>query len=136
MLFRPTEEDRDPLLLHGLLMAATAERRASADSEGKLWSLCRIPFFGSNSAATSSPANSTATQSLTRNRDQLGSGRSQMSQGANGSTRKSSGSDAKSVSSVAKWLLPTRRRLRLDPSTKLYFPCEFLKIFKIWSFSC
>ncbi|PIA34396.1 hypothetical protein AQUCO_03800185v1 [Aquilegia coerulea] len=29
-----------------------------------------------------------------------------------------------SVSSVARSLLPTRRRLRLDPSTKLYFPYE------------
>ena len=29
-----------------------------------------------------------------------------------------------SVSSVARSLLPTRRRLRLDPSNKLYFPCK------------
>ena len=101
---------------------------AVADNEGKVWALCCIPFFcgGNNSSATSN-SSATATQSLTRNRDQLGSGRSQMSQGGNGSTRSgnSSVSGARSVS-VAKSILPTRRRLRLDPKTKLYFPCEFL----------
>ncbi|XP_020270499.1 vesicle-associated protein 4-2-like, partial [Asparagus officinalis] len=65
---------------------------------------------------------SSATQSLTRNRVQLGSGRS-----VNGSTRSKNpgpGANPKSVSSVAKSLLPTMRRLRLDPATKLYFPYE------------
>uniref|UniRef100_A0A2P2IYY7 Uncharacterized protein n=1 Tax=Rhizophora mucronata TaxID=61149 RepID=A0A2P2IYY7_RHIMU len=30
------------------------------------------------------------------------------------------------VSLVAKSLLPTRRRLRLDPPTKLFFPCKLV----------
>lgn len=61
---------------------AVAEEKSGSD--GKVWSLCRIPFWhsGSNPQYKSS------------------------------------------VSSVARSLLPTRRRLRLDPATKLYFPCE------------
>lgn len=31
-----------------------------------------------------------------------------------------------SMSSVARSLLPSKRRLKLDPSSKLYFPCELL----------
>lgn len=37
--------------------------------------------------------------------------------------RHSTVSTSNSVSSLARSLLPTRRRLKLDPSSKLYFPC-------------
>jgi hypothetical protein len=39
-----------------------------------------------------------------------------------------------SVSSVARSLLPTRRRLKLDPSSKLYFPCKFSILCDLFGF--
>lgn len=64
-------------------------------SEPKLLRLC--PFWSSGNASSSS-----ATQNL----------------------RHSQGNASKTVSSVARSLLPPRRRLRLDPCRKLYFPCQ------------
>ncbi|KAL9243565.1 hypothetical protein vseg_017437 [Gypsophila vaccaria] len=43
---------------------------------------------------------------------------------SNNGSSSSSSSSSTSVSSVARSLLPTRRRLSLDPSNKLYFPYE------------
>ncbi|RWR88089.1 vesicle-associated protein 4-1 [Cinnamomum micranthum f. kanehirae] len=62
-------------------MAAAVEK---SGSDGKVWSLCRMPFWHS------------------------GNGSSSFS----------------SFSLVARSFLPTRRRLRLDPASKLYFPYE------------
>ena len=74
-----------------------------SEGGGKIWSLFKRPFRQPISSISSS------THSITHN---------------NGEPTVSN-STTPSVSSVARSLLPTRRRLRLDPSNKLYFPCKF-----------
>ncbi|XP_043697819.1 vesicle-associated protein 4-1-like [Telopea speciosissima] len=71
-------------------------------SDGKVWSICRMPFWQSGNASSSSSQNLHHQQNI------------------DGSNHHSS----TTVSSVARSLLPTRRRLRLDPRNKLYFPYE------------
>ncbi|KAL8152321.1 hypothetical protein V2J09_010081 [Rumex salicifolius] len=92
-------------------------------SEGKVWGLfnrpsrptTQQPQNQSSSSSSSAMYNysnfshqSTATHAASNGVD-----------GSNGSTRSNS-----TVSFIAKSFLLTRRRLRLDPSTKLYFPYE------------
>ncbi|KAG6483743.1 hypothetical protein ZIOFF_060397 [Zingiber officinale] len=107
-------------------MAVEDGKAATAKAEGKAWGFCRFPFFGSGAgtgggSASSSTTNSSTALSLTHRHHPRSSERSQLGQREGGAAeRRSSG--AGSVSSVARSLLPTRRRLRLDPSTKLYFP--------------
>ncbi|KAL3522160.1 hypothetical protein ACH5RR_014994 [Cinchona calisaya] len=77
-------------------------------SDGKVWGLFKLPFRNSHSSSSSSQYPSQQQQFDTR---------------ADGSIPNSNSSSS-SVSSVARSLLPTRRRLKLDPSNKLYFPYE------------
>ncbi|KAF5186955.1 vesicle-associated protein 4-2-like [Thalictrum thalictroides] len=79
-----------------------AEERSPSD--GKIWNLCRIPFWqtGNTSSSSSSTYNINQQNHL------------------DGSNPVSSNT----VSSVARSILPTWRRLRLDPANKLYFPYE------------
>ncbi|KAL5579292.1 hypothetical protein UlMin_011734 [Ulmus minor] len=95
---------------------AIADQRSSSSSasEGKLWGFFKLPFrqSGSNSNTTSS----SSSQNVHHHHH---------SSQVDGSIPHGSNPHASnSVSSVAKSLLPTRRRLKLDPSNKLYFPCE------------
>lgn len=83
---------------------AIAEEKPPSD--GKVWGLFKLPF-----------RSSTSTQSTTAS--SLSSLNNAHHEGSNGHSQNSS-----SVSSVARSLLPTRRRLRLDPRNKLYFPYE------------
>lgn len=88
-------------------MAIASNQKSS--SEGKLWGLC--PFW--QSGAISSSSSSSSTHNLNHRQPQ--------------SHRYAGGPNSRSsstVSSVARSLLPTRRRLRLDPSSNLYFPHE------------
>ncbi|CAN6457785.1 unnamed protein product [Victoria cruziana] len=78
-------------------------------TEGKVWNLCRMPFWQSG-ATSSSPSSSSQNAQLQQS-------------GSQGQTE-SSNSKANTISSMARALLPTRRRLRLDPANKLYFPYE------------
>ncbi|KAH6835587.1 PapD-like superfamily protein [Perilla frutescens var. hirtella] len=75
----------------------------------KKWRIC--PFWQSATASSSS----SSTQNL-----QSQSQNHSLSNGIVASNSRSSST----VSSVARSLLPARRRLRLDPSTNLYFPYE------------
>ncbi|XP_010268860.1 PREDICTED: vesicle-associated protein 4-1 [Nelumbo nucifera] len=84
---------------------AIADEKTS--KEGKVWSLCRMPFWQSGNASSSSSSHNLHQQ----NHHQ---------QHVDGSHPHS----LNTVSSVARSLLPTRRRLRLDPANKLYFPYE------------
>ncbi|PKA45692.1 Vesicle-associated protein 4-2 [Apostasia shenzhenica] len=101
-------------------------------SEGKIWSLCRMPFWQSSSTGgvgvgvggvggRTSSTNSLS--SLTHHQHQAGTGQMVLASSATGS-RAIQSSSGSSVSSMARSLLPTRRRLRLDPPNKLYFPYE------------
>lgn len=106
---------------------------ADGKADGKGWGIFRLRFFGGGGGggggAGSSSSNSSSTLSLTHHRHSRSSGRSQMGQvygGAAAAPAARRNPGASSISSVAWSLLPTRRRLRLDPTSKLYFPCEFL----------
>lgn len=94
---------------------AIAEHNKS-ESDGKVWSLC--PFWQSgNLSSSSSP-----TQNLNsvHNSKRHADGPKIRSSAPSSATSSSSNT----MSSVARALLPTRRRLRLDPQSKLYFPYE------------
>ncbi|KAJ8761682.1 hypothetical protein K2173_004458 [Erythroxylum novogranatense] len=104
---------------------AIAENKSPCQSNGsgsgnKVWGFFKLPFLGSNSSATpssssSSTNNNTTTSTWTYHHSQSNSHVEGGSNHANA---------ANSVSSVARSLLPIRRRLKLDPATKLYFPYE------------
>ncbi|OVA07997.1 MSP domain [Macleaya cordata] len=79
-----------------------------ASTDGKVWSLCRMPFWQPGNSSSSS-----ASQSLHQHQQQ--NLNHQQVEGPHPSN---------TVSSVARSFLPTRRRLRLDPANKLYFPYE------------
>lgn len=116
-------------------MTMTTEEKPTTDGRG--WGIFKIPFRNSHGNASSSAATSP-----------FPSGASSSSSshhihnhhhhhhhhhhhgGYNGPHGDGSGQNqhpapSPSVSSVAKSLLPVKRRLKLDPSEKLYFPCEF-----------
>ncbi|KAF8023980.1 hypothetical protein BT93_F1242 [Corymbia citriodora subsp. variegata] len=83
----------------------------------KVFGLC--PFWQSASVNTSS--SSSSTHNLHNSNAYHDGG--QAGRPADGSRARSGGSSS-TVSSVARSLLPARRRLRLDPANKLYFPYE------------
>ncbi|KAK7252209.1 hypothetical protein RIF29_36006 [Crotalaria pallida] len=93
----------------------------------KVWNFFKLPFRHSSSSSSNSNSNSNSgtTSSNTTSSHNLHPHHHHHHHHHNppleGSTSHSSSS---SVSSVARSLLPTRRRLKLDPSTKLFFPYE------------
>ncbi|EPS62692.1 hypothetical protein M569_12096, partial [Genlisea aurea] len=89
--------------------------KPSASPEGRVWGLFKLPFRNSQSSTSSS-------SDLLQYPPNYGQGNSLGLPQADGSGAQSS--SGSSVSSVARSLLPTRRRLKLDPSNKLYFPYE------------
>lgn len=92
-------------------------------SDGKVWSFCSMPFWQTTHASSSS-SSTTTTIPTTSSMHHSVHHQSQILQSLDRSTHQPS----TTVSSVAKSLLPTRRRLRLDPPNKLYFPCMSLII--------
>lgn len=74
---------------------------------GRNWSLCRMPFW--QQGASSHRQNQSHHQSQPQQ------------EGTSGSDNSSA---IPTVSAVARALLPSKRRLRLDPDSKLYFPYE------------
>ncbi|KAL9248633.1 Vesicle-associated protein 4-2-like protein [Drosera capensis] len=104
-------------------MAVTEVKRPG--SEGRVWGFLKHPFrqIGAQSNGSSSHSHS---HSHSQNQNQqIDFGMNRYSRGGGGGERR--GGDLRerngSVSSVAKSILPVRRRLRLDPASKLYFPC-------------
>ncbi|XP_057960783.1 vesicle-associated protein 4-2-like [Malania oleifera] len=88
---------------------AIAEPRSPSD--GRVWGLFKLPFRHSGSTQTLSSSSS----------HHIPHQHNQSNQQVQGSTPHPPNS---SVSSVARSFLPAKRRLRLDPSNKLYFPYE------------
>ncbi|KAK8575277.1 hypothetical protein V6N13_033483 [Hibiscus sabdariffa] len=86
------------------------ETGQKSPSDGKVWGFFKLPFrqTGNGNGTTSSSSSASHLQS-------------QSQPHVEGSNHHGS---ANSVSSVAKSLLPTRRRLKLDPANNLYFPYE------------
>ncbi|KAL3627631.1 Vesicle-associated protein 4-2 [Castilleja foliolosa] len=90
---------------------AIAEEKA----DGKVWGLFKLPFRNSQSATSS-------TSNFSQYQQNYGHGNGNNHPQVEGSGPQ--GNTGGSVSSVARSILPTRRRLKLDPSNKLYFPYE------------
>lgn len=76
----------------------------------KVWGLFKLPF---RSSSNSTPHTTTLSSSYQIEGSY-----------AHKKNEKHSSSSSPSVSSIVRSLLPTRRRLRLDPRNKLYFPYE------------
>ncbi|GAA0165735.1 membrane trafficking regulatory protein [Lithospermum erythrorhizon] len=89
-------------------MAMVEERQPP--SEGKLWGLIKLPFRNSQSAAPPPHSYDYHNYQSNNNNNPQGDG--------------SATTSNNSVSSVARSLIPPRRRLKLDPSNKLFFPHE------------
>lgn len=111
-------------------MALTEEK---SDSDGRRWGLFKLPFRNSNAQATSSSSSiatsSTSASSSNLNNNYIHQSRHFQYHGPPvveglGQNHHQSTATIPSMSSVARSLLPTKRRLKLDPSAKLYFPCE------------
>lgn len=97
------------------------ERHATAGGDsgaGKLWNLCRMPFRQAGGAPAPAPPQSSSSSGIHYSTGRYGHEAPVAGDGG------AQGASAGSISTVAKSLLPARRRLRLDPSNKLYFPCE------------
>ncbi|KAL4585507.1 hypothetical protein LXL04_010128 [Taraxacum kok-saghyz] len=94
-------------------MAIVDDRTSSDGSSGggKVWGLFKLPFRSTNNSTTHTTSSSSSYQIEGSNPH-------------NNINNHHSSSSSTSVSSVARSLLPTRRRLRLDPRNKLYFPYE------------
>ncbi|CAL9052611.1 unnamed protein product [Musa banksii] len=95
---------------------ALAKENPEASGGGNVWNLCRMPFWqagGSGSSSSSAAAGVSHHHVIHGHAPRSAEGSDTQYSGASGS-----------VSSVAKSLLLTRRRLRLDPASKLYFPYE------------
>lgn len=97
-------------------VAVTGEMEVESEksgSVGKVWSFCRKPFW----QTTHTPSSSSSSTSYNTHNVHQNNLQSVDRSGQHSST---------TVSSVAKSFLPTKRRLRLDPTNKLYFPCRCL----------
>ena len=100
-------------------MAVPGEMEVESEklgSVGKVWSFCRKPFW----QTTHTPSSSSSSTSYNVHNVH------QQNQNNLQSVDRSGQHSSTTVSSVAKSLLPTKRRLRLDPANKLYFPCRCL----------
>ncbi|GMY37210.1 vesicle-associated protein 4-2-like [Fagus crenata] len=123
---------------------AIADRK-SPSSDGKVWNFFKLPFRHSNTNTTSSSSSSshnpppppphhhhqnnnnnnnsnysTTNSNSSMNNNNINNNNHNNNPQVEGSNPHSSNT----VSSVARSLLPARRRLKLDPANKLYFPYE------------
>ncbi|KAL5774613.1 hypothetical protein ACOSP7_012170 [Xanthoceras sorbifolium] len=101
---------------------AIAENNKSA-SDSKVWSFFKLPFRQSGNNSNTSAANTTSSSSTASQSHLPHHHHIHQNQG-NQQFEGSNPHGSNSVSVVARSLLPTRRRLKLDPSNKLYFPYE------------
>ncbi|CAH2071689.1 unnamed protein product [Thlaspi arvense] len=113
-------------------MALTEEK---SDSDGRRWGLFKLPFRNSNSQASSSSSMATSSSSSAPssdlNQNYIHQSRHFRYHGppaveglGQNQNHHQPATTIPSMSSVARSLLPTKRRLKLDPPAKLYFPYE------------
>ncbi|XAR66381.1 hypothetical protein NMG60_11012600 [Bertholletia excelsa] len=95
---------------------AIAEDKSPSD--GKILGLFKLPFRHSGNTHFTTSSSSSSQSAYRHSQFHQNQSNSQV-EGSNPHSASSS-----SVSSVARSLLPTLRRLRLDPTSKLYFPYE------------
>ena len=103
-------------------------------SDGKVWSFCRMPFWQGRNGSSSSSSSLSSMHNIHAHHHQ------QQNQSHPQSVERMSLQSPTTVSSVAKSFLPTRRRLRLDPPSKLFFPCKtklfwLLRLIFLFSFA-
>jgi len=113
------------------------QQQQKSPSDGKVWNFFKLPFRHSNTTPSSSSSSHNAPPHHTNSN--YSANHSTVSHSNNSNIINMSnisnnnhhlqveGSNphgSNSVSSVARSLLPARRRLKLDPSNKLYFPYE------------
>lgn len=103
---------------------------ADKSDGGKVWGLFKIPFRNSQPPA---PTTTTASN-FAHYQQNYGHVANNAHSQADGSAAHGGAAATSSVSSVARSLIPARRRLKLDPSKKLYFPCELLLDFALMKF--
>ncbi|KAL3345435.1 hypothetical protein AABB24_024412 [Solanum stoloniferum] len=87
------------------------------EKDRKVWGLFKLPFRNAPSTTTSRSSSHNTLHYRSQQHQSLG-----ITSLDDGSVPRSNNSS--SVSSVARSFLPARRRLKLDPSNKLYFPYE------------
>ncbi|CAA7046950.1 unnamed protein product [Microthlaspi erraticum] len=114
-------------------MALTEEK---SDSDGRRWGLFKLPFRNSNGQASSSSSMATSSSSSSSassshlNQNYIHQSRHfryhgpPVVEGLGQNHQQQSAATIPSMSSMARSLLPVKRRLKLDPSAKLYFPYE------------
>uniref|UniRef100_A0A803RB85 Uncharacterized protein n=1 Tax=Cannabis sativa TaxID=3483 RepID=A0A803RB85_CANSA len=105
-------------------MAVETEK---SGSDGKVWSFCRMPFWQGRNGSSSSSSSLSSMHNIHAHHHH----QQQQNQSHHQSVERLSLQSPTTVSSVAKSFLPTRRRLRLDPPSKLFFPCKN-KLFCSW----
>jgi phage-related tail fiber protein len=117
-----------------------ADQRSPADNtnnnnnnNNKVWGLFKLPFLGGSDANTTPSSSSTTTATtptMMMQQQQQQHHHHHHNHQHNSQIEGSSNPPhpSNSVSSVARSLLPTRRRLKLDPASKLYFPCKSLSL--------
>lgn len=103
-----------------------------SDSDGRRRSLFKLPFRNSSDhQATSSSSSSSSHLSdnyIHQSRHFRYQGPRPVVERLGQTHRQQPAATIPSMSSVARSILPTKRRLKLDPSSKLYFPCESYSI--------
>ncbi|XP_065637625.1 vesicle-associated protein 4-2 [Quercus suber] len=111
------------------------QQQQKSPSDGKVWNFFKLPFRHSNTTPSSSHSaplphtnnNYSANHSTVSNSNNNSNIINMNNISNNSHHLQVEGSNppgSSSVSSVARSLLPARRRLKLDPSNKLYFPYE------------
>lgn len=102
--------------IHKTMAGSFGNAKLEPEDE-KVWSICRMPFWNSTTGSSSTP--DVNDNNNMQPQSQLGV-----------DTHHHSSS---SLSSLAMSLFPTRRRLSLDPTNKLFFPCMSSLSFKLVS---
>jgi len=118
---------------------AIADQRSPTDNtpsnnNSKVWGFLKLPFLGgsnTNTTPSSSTTNTPTSTMMMMQQQQHHHHNHQPNSLIEGSNPPLA---SNSVSSVARSLLPTRRRLKLDPSSKLYFPCKFSILCDLFGF--
>ena len=122
-----------------MAIAEEQQQQQKSPSDGKVWNFFKLPFRHSNTTPSSSSSSSSQNAPPPHANNNYSAHHSTVSNSNNSNiinmnnisnnnhhlqVEGSNPHGSNSVSSVARSLLPARRRLKLDPSNKLYFPCK------------
>ena len=132
-----------------MAIAEEQQQQQKSPSDGKVWNFFKLPFRHSNTTPSSSSSSSSQNAPPPHANNNYSAHHSTVSNSNNSNiinmnnisnnnhhlqVEGSNPHGSNSVSSVARSLLPARRRLKLDPSNKLYFPCTYFFFFCLYLF--